>query len=67
MPGNAFRCASLDGDADRIVFFFPTDTGFFLLDGDRIAVLVALLINRLVSELQGQSKVSVISIHCNSC
>jgi phosphoacetylglucosamine mutase len=37
------RCASLDGDADRIVFYFisPKDNSFHLLDGDRIATLAA--------------------------
>ena len=34
------RCASLDGDADRIVYYF-TDDHFNLLDGDKIATLAA--------------------------
>ena len=35
------RCVSVDGDADRIVYFFKeTDSGkFVLLDGDKIATL----------------------------
>ena len=53
------RCASIDGDADRIVFFSPSASGFVLLDGDRIAVLAALLINELVSQLQDNGSVSV--------
>lgn len=36
------RCVSVDGDADRIVYFFTDEDGQFnLLDGDRIATLVA--------------------------
>ncbi|KAL8821074.1 MAG: hypothetical protein Q9223_000836 [Gallowayella weberi] len=42
------RCASLDGDADRIIFYFnDTDGNFRLLDGDRIATLAALFIGDL--------------------
>lgn len=36
------RCCSLDGDADRIVYYFTDKRGLFhLLDGDRIAALAA--------------------------
>nr|XP_014098249.1 phosphoacetylglucosamine mutase [Bactrocera oleae]XP_036215048.1 phosphoacetylglucosamine mutase [Bactrocera oleae] len=36
------RCVSVDGDADRVVYFFTDDKNQFrLLDGDRIATLVA--------------------------
>jgi len=39
------RCASLDGDADRIVFHFLDAAGKFnLLDGDRIATLAAVFL-----------------------
>lgn len=42
------RCASLDGDADRIVYYFlDSDNTFRLLDGDRIATLAALFIGDL--------------------
>ena len=34
------RCASIDGDADRLVYFYTDKTdGFVLLDGDKIATL----------------------------
>lgn len=34
------RCVSVDGDADRIVYYFTDENGtFHLLDGDRIATL----------------------------
>ncbi|CAJ1399543.1 unnamed protein product [Effrenium voratum] len=35
------RWVSFDGDADRIVYFFSKDGKFCLLDGDRIALLLA--------------------------
>ena len=36
------RCLSFDGDADRIVYFFADEEGkFVLLDGDKIATLIA--------------------------
>lgn len=42
------RCASLDGDADRIMYYFvDSDNSFHLLDGDRIATLAALYIGDL--------------------
>ncbi|KAL8873351.1 MAG: hypothetical protein Q9174_001171 [Haloplaca sp. 1 TL-2023] len=42
------RCASLDGDADRIVYYFnDSDGSFRLLDGDRIATLAASFIGDL--------------------
>ncbi len=34
------KCVSVDGDADRIVYFFKDTSGKFnLLDGDKIATL----------------------------
>ena len=34
------RYASVDGDADRIIYYYVDDSGIFhLLDGDRIAIL----------------------------
>lgn len=47
-----FRCASIDGDADRLVYFFVTPDGSLrLLDGDKIAALSALYIAELVKGL----------------
>ncbi|XP_055530328.1 phosphoacetylglucosamine mutase [Wyeomyia smithii] len=43
------RCVSVDGDADRIVYYFTNETGVFhLLDGDRIATLIAGYLKTLV-------------------
>ncbi|XP_063240207.1 phosphoacetylglucosamine mutase isoform X2 [Bacillus rossius redtenbacheri] len=43
------RCVSVDGDADRLVYFFTGEDGaFHLLDGDRIATLVAGYLMELV-------------------
>ena len=38
--------ASLDGDADRIVFYYQGNDRFNLLDGDKIAALLALYFSR---------------------
>ncbi|CRL00297.1 CLUMA_CG013570, isoform A [Clunio marinus] len=49
-PANT-RCVSVDGDADRVVYFFIDEDGkFHLLDGDRIATLIASYLMKLVSE-----------------
>lgn len=45
------RCASLDGDADRLVYFTQQDGAFQLFDGDRIAVLAALLVRSIIADL----------------
>ncbi|GFN95408.1 phosphoacetylglucosamine mutase-like, partial [Plakobranchus ocellatus] len=46
-PG--MRCASFDGDGDRIVYFYKTKDGkFSLLDGDKIATLFASFLSDLV-------------------
>lgn len=45
------RCCSLDGDADRIVYYFiDQDKKFRLLDGDRIATLAASFIVDLIAQ-----------------
>lgn len=45
------RYCSFDGDADRIIFYYSDDEGVFhLLDGDKIAGLVASFIIELVQE-----------------
>lgn len=45
------RCCSVDGDADRIVYYFiDEDDKFHLLDGDRIATLIAAYLKELLEE-----------------
>lgn len=45
------RCVSVDGDADRVVYFFKTHDGrFVLLDGDRIATLIASYLKELIAK-----------------
>jgi len=45
------RAASVDGDADRLVYFYLNADGTFkLLDGDKIATLVAGYIQKLIKE-----------------
>ena len=44
--GDGDQCASFDGDADRLMFFFVENGGqFHMLDGDRIAILCAIYLN----------------------
>ncbi|EDQ87855.1 uncharacterized protein MONBRDRAFT_33106 [Monosiga brevicollis MX1] len=43
------RCASFDGDADRLVYYFQRAGQFCLLDGDRIASLAAGYLNELAA------------------
>ena len=40
-----------DGDADRVVYFFKNESGVFqLMDGDKIATLIAGFIKELLTE-----------------
>ncbi|KIW08481.1 hypothetical protein, variant 1 [Verruconis gallopava] len=57
------RCASLDGDADRLVYYYLDKNGtFHLLDGDRIATLAASFIAELAKQsgLADKLKVGVV-------
>ncbi|OWB64202.1 phosphoacetylglucosamine mutase activity protein [[Candida] boidinii] len=57
---NQLYC-SFDGDADRIVFYYYDETtGFHLLDGDRIATLLALFINSLLENLDTDLKLGIV-------
>ncbi|XP_046421904.1 phosphoacetylglucosamine mutase [Neodiprion fabricii] len=45
------RCASIDGDADRVVYYYTDGQNkFHLLDGDRIATLIASYFKELLQE-----------------
>eukprot|EP00096_Caligus_rogercresseyi_P005952 TRINITY_DN2204_c0_g1_i1.p1 TRINITY_DN2204_c0_g1~~TRINITY_DN2204_c0_g1_i1.p1 ORF type:complete len:535 (+),score=91.95 TRINITY_DN2204_c0_g1_i1:2164-3768(+) len=44
------RCVSIDGDADRVVYFYvDAEKKFHLLDGDRIATLIASYLKDILS------------------
>lgn len=59
VPGQ--RYASFDGDADRIVYYYATAQGEFrLLDGDKIAGLVAGFIRELVKAEGLKAEVGVV-------
>jgi phosphoacetylglucosamine mutase len=48
-PVPGARYCSLDGDADRLIYYWhDPETGFFMLDGDRISSLAASFIGDLV-------------------
>lgn len=52
-----FRFASLDGDADRLIyFFFDDEKNFKMLDGDRISVLFAFHLRKLLRDTGLDSK-----------
>ncbi|KOS20442.1 Phosphoacetylglucosamine mutase [Escovopsis weberi] len=62
-PVPGVRCCSLDGDADRLIYYWiDPDTGFFMLDGDRISSLNASFIGDLVrsADLQDELRIGVI-------
>ena len=50
----------MDGDADRLVYFTKVNGNFALLDGDRIAVLAALYINKCLGGLSDECNLKVI-------
>ena len=51
------RCCSLDGDADRVVYYYVDNTDkFVLLDGDKIAALAAGFIAEQVQKLPASVK-----------
>ena len=57
------RACSLDGDADRLIYYYVDERGIFhMLDGDKIAALVAAFIVDLVNTagLNGKLEVGVV-------
>uniref|UniRef100_A0A336LW80 Phosphoacetylglucosamine mutase n=1 Tax=Culicoides sonorensis TaxID=179676 RepID=A0A336LW80_CULSO len=55
------RCVSVDGDADRVVYFYKNEEGkFVLLDGDRIATLLASYLNDLVKQVKIDLKLGIV-------
>lgn len=55
------RCVSVDGDADRVVYFFKNDDGHFvLLDGDRIATLLASYLIDLIRRIGVNLKLGIV-------
>lgn len=47
-------CCAIDGDADRLIFFYrtnPETKDIMLLDGDKIAALIAILVCDLITAL----------------
>ena len=57
------RTCSYDGDADRLIYYWTDpDTGFFMLDGDRISSLAASFISDLVraADLEKDLRIGVV-------
>ena len=61
------RCASLDGDADRLVYFTQQNGCFQLFDGDRIAVLAALLVREILDELPLSAESAKVEFYVQAC
>ncbi|PKS10651.1 hypothetical protein jhhlp_002406 [Lomentospora prolificans] len=62
-PVPGVRSCSFDGDADRLIYHWvDPETGFFMLDGDRIASLAASFIGDLVRSagLQDELRIGVV-------
>lgn len=53
LPDGA-RCCSLDGDADRLVYFTQAGGRFTLFDGDKIAILAAIYVRQQLDGLQSE-------------
>uniref|UniRef100_A0A7S1TBD3 Phosphoacetylglucosamine mutase n=1 Tax=Compsopogon caeruleus TaxID=31354 RepID=A0A7S1TBD3_9RHOD len=52
--------ASLDGDADRVVFYYlDVDRGFHLLDGDKIATLFTVRVSELLEQACLQDRITL--------
>lgn len=60
------RCASLDGDADRIVYFIvlPDSNKIDLVDGDKILSLFALFIQEQLNFLNGDEEGKTCNPYC---
>ncbi|KFV77949.1 Phosphoacetylglucosamine mutase, partial [Struthio camelus australis] len=55
------RCCSLDGDADRIVYYYKdTADHFHLIDGDKIATLICIFLKELLVKVEQALKMAVV-------
>eukprot|EP00743_Colponemidia_sp_Colp-15_P003176 GILK01003431.1.p1 GENE.GILK01003431.1~~GILK01003431.1.p1 ORF type:complete len:555 (+),score=104.65 GILK01003431.1:63-1727(+) len=57
------RCASVDGDADRVVYFYLGEQGELCLqDGDKITTLIAVVLKKLIDEagINGQLRIGAV-------
>ncbi|GAB1310877.1 Phosphoacetylglucosamine Mutase [Madurella fahalii] len=62
-PQPGLRCCSLDGDADRLIYYWvDPESGFVMLDGDRISSLAASFIGDLVESagLKDELRIGVV-------
>ena len=65
-PGEHVRGCSLDGDADRLIYYYLFESpeshvskGFHLMDGDRLATLGALFLMELTKQAKIDHKLSI--------
>ena len=60
LPPGISKCASLDGDADRLIYF-TTQPQFQMFDGERTICLLMLALKRLMSEENCEYQVGVVT------
>lgn len=54
------KFASIDGDADRVIYYYLDKDGkFHMLDGDKIATLAAMYIREEINKLGGKANLSM--------
>lgn len=54
------KCASLDGDADRVVYYRSADS-FNVLGGERLTVLLCLALKKLLDDEGADGKITVVT------
>lgn len=60
LPENNKLYASFDGDADRVVFYYTKGDEFHLLDGDKIATLIAAFLKKTVENTGTRINIGVV-------
>jgi len=54
------HCYSMDGDADRVVFFYQSEYTFHMLDGDKISCLYGMFVQKMLTEADVQLSLGVV-------
>lgn len=54
------HCYTIDGDADRSLFFYTQNHNFYMLDGDKIACLFAMFLSELINVAELRLSIGVV-------
>lgn len=57
---NNIKCCSLDGDADRIIYFINKNNQMHLINGDRIAILMGIYIQDICNHIKFKPRIGII-------